>query len=109
MSDFVLILSLLFCWLFDDFALVLGHASEKYKNNSVQLVSWEVELFWKIKKKILLFWQFLIDEKWYSSQKFSEYLGYEILKNKVKEKVRKNDLKVEIDKMKTKKLVGSFF
>ena len=45
MSDFVLILSLLYCWLFNDSALVLGVASEKDKNNSVKLVSWEVKLF----------------------------------------------------------------
>ena len=44
MSDFVLILSLLYCWLFDDSALVFGVASEKDKNNSVKLVSWEVFL-----------------------------------------------------------------
>ena len=41
MSDFVLILSLLYCWLLDDSALVLGLAGEKDKNDSVQLVSWE--------------------------------------------------------------------
>ena len=45
MSDFVLILSLLYCWLFNDFALVLSVASEKDKNNSVKLVSWEGKLF----------------------------------------------------------------
>ena len=39
------ILFLLYCWLFDDFALVLGPASEKDKNNSFQLVSWKVKLF----------------------------------------------------------------
>ena len=44
MSDLVLILSLLYCLLFDDPALVLGCASEKDKKN-VQLVSWEVKLF----------------------------------------------------------------
>ena len=48
MSDFVLILSLFYRWLFDDSALVLGCASEKDKNNSVKLVSWEVKLFCKI-------------------------------------------------------------
>ena len=36
---------LLYCWLFDDSALVLGPASEKDKNNSVQLVTWEIKLF----------------------------------------------------------------
>ena len=45
MPDFVLILSSLYCWLFDDSALVLGCVSEKDKNNSVKLVSWEIELF----------------------------------------------------------------
>ena len=45
MSDFVLIFFSLYCWLFNDSALVLGPASEKDKNNSVQLVSWEVKLF----------------------------------------------------------------
>ena len=39
MSDFVLILLSLYCWLFDDSALVLGPASQKHKINSVQLVS----------------------------------------------------------------------
>ena len=34
MSDFVLILSALYCWPFDDSALVLGHASEKDKKQS---------------------------------------------------------------------------
>ena len=38
MSDFVLILTFLYCWLFDDSALALDHASEKDKNNSVKLV-----------------------------------------------------------------------
>ena len=46
MADFVLILSLLYCRLFDDSALVLDRASEKdKKNNRVKLVSWEVKLF----------------------------------------------------------------
>jgi hypothetical protein len=49
MSDFVLILSLLYCWLFDDSALVFGCASEKDESNSVKLVSWEVKPFKKIK------------------------------------------------------------
>ena len=49
MPYFVLILSSLYCWLFDDSALVLGRGSEKDKNNSVKLGSWEVELFLKIK------------------------------------------------------------
>ena len=49
MSDFVLILSSPYCWLFDDSALVLGRASEKDKNSSFKLVSWEVNLFRKIK------------------------------------------------------------
>ena len=48
MFDFVLILSSLYWWLLDDSALVLGCASEKDKNNIVKLVSWEVNLFWKI-------------------------------------------------------------
>ena len=45
MSDFVLILSLLYCWLLDDSALTLGVASEKDKNNRVKLFSWEVKIF----------------------------------------------------------------
>ena len=45
MSDFVFILCSLYCWLFDDSALVFGHVSGKDKNNSVQRVSWEVEFF----------------------------------------------------------------
>ena len=49
MSNFVLILYSLYCWQFDDSALVLGVASEKDKNNSVKLVSCEVKLFRKIK------------------------------------------------------------
>ena len=49
MSNFVLILSSLYCWLFDDSALVLGRASEKDKNSSVKLVSWEVKHFRRIK------------------------------------------------------------
>ena len=43
MSDFVLIFSSLYCWLFDDSDLVLGCASEKDKNNSVKLVLWEIK------------------------------------------------------------------
>ena len=39
MSGFVLIMSLLYCCLFDGYDLILGCASEKEKNNSVQLVS----------------------------------------------------------------------
>ena len=49
MPDFVLILSLLYCWLFDDSVLVLGYWCEKDKNNSVKLGSWEGKLFWEIK------------------------------------------------------------
>ena len=45
MPEFVLILYLFDYWLFDDSALVLGVASEKDKNNSLKLVSWEVKLF----------------------------------------------------------------
>ena len=37
MSDFVLILSLLYCWLFGGSALVLGPAGEKPKNSTVKL------------------------------------------------------------------------
>ena len=48
MPDSVLILSSLYCLLFDDFALVLGCGSEKDKHNSVKLVSGEVNLFKKI-------------------------------------------------------------
>ena len=40
---------------------------------------------------------------------FSEDLGYEILKNKVYEKVRKNDPRVGIGKMKTKTWFVNFF
>ena len=36
MPDIILILSLLDCWLFDDFALVLGLWSKKDKNNRVK-------------------------------------------------------------------------
>ena len=45
MSDFVLILSLLYWWIFGGSALVLGHASEKEKNKSVKLVSKEGKFF----------------------------------------------------------------
>ena len=48
MSAFVLILSLLYCWLFDDSALVFGVASEKDKNNRAKFVPWEVKLFIKL-------------------------------------------------------------
>ena len=47
MSDFVLILSLLYRWIFDNSAFVLGRASEKEKNKSVMLVSREDELFFE--------------------------------------------------------------
>ena len=50
MSDFVLILSLLYCWIFGGSALVLGCASEK--NKSVKLVSREGEYIYF--KKIVL-------------------------------------------------------
>ena len=39
-----LTLSSLYCWLFNDSALVLGVASEKDKNNRVKLISQEVKL-----------------------------------------------------------------
>ena len=48
MSDFVMILSLLYWWIFGGSALVLGRASEKEKNKSVKLVSGESKLFLKI-------------------------------------------------------------
>ena len=49
------------------------------------------------------------DEKWYSSHKFRENLGYEILKKKKnKNKVQKNYPKVRIGKMKTKACFFSF-
>ena len=45
LHTFVLIWSLLYCWLFVGSALVLGCASEKEKNKSVKLVSREGKLF----------------------------------------------------------------
>ena len=47
MSDFVLIFSLLYCWVFGGSTLVLGHASEKEKNKSDKLISREGKLFFK--------------------------------------------------------------
>ena len=47
MSDFVLILSLLYYWPFGGSAFVLGCASEKAKNYSVKLVSKKVNLVFK--------------------------------------------------------------
>ena len=87
MSDFVLILSLLFCWLFDDSAFVLGHASEKEKNNSGSWFYGKLSFFDK-SKFLPLLWKFFIDEKWYSSHRFSEDLGYEIFKKKLKRKLK---------------------
>ena len=40
MSDFVLILTLLYYWPFSGYALVLAHASENPKNNNIKLVNW---------------------------------------------------------------------
>ena len=48
LSEFVLILSLLYSWVFNGSALVLSRASEKEKNKSVKLVSREGELFLNI-------------------------------------------------------------
>ena len=45
MSDFVLNLSLLYCWIFGGSAWVLGCKSDKEKNKSVKLVSREGKLF----------------------------------------------------------------
>ena len=62
------------------------------------------------KSKFLpLLWQFLIDEKWYSPHKYSEDLGHEIKKLKNKKKLRKNDPKVWIGKIKTKTWFVCFF
>ena len=49
MSDFVLILSLLYCWLSGGSALVLGRASEKPKNYTVKLGLLKVNFFRKIR------------------------------------------------------------
>ena len=38
MSDFMLILSSLYCWIFGGSALVLGHASEKERKKERQVV-----------------------------------------------------------------------
>ena len=45
MSDFVLILSSLFRWIFGDSAFDFGRASEKEKNKIVKLVSREGKFF----------------------------------------------------------------
>ena len=47
MSDFVLILSSLYRWIFGDSAFILGCASEKEKNKSVKLVSRKGKFFKK--------------------------------------------------------------
>ena len=47
MSDFVLILSLLYWGIFGGSALFLGRASEKEKKKGIKLVSREGKLFWK--------------------------------------------------------------
>ena len=76
MPHFVVILSLLYCWLFDDSALVLGCASEKDKKNSVKLVSWEVK---PLKIEFLPTFMTVIDiQKLHSSHKRSEDLTYKI-------------------------------
>ena len=49
-SDFVLILSLLYCWIFGGFAFVLGCAWKNEKNKSVKLSLREG----KLKKKLIL-------------------------------------------------------
>ena len=48
MSDFVLILPLLYCWLFGISALVLGRANEKEQNKNVKFVSREGKLFFNL-------------------------------------------------------------
>ena len=50
MSDFVLILSLLYCWLSGGSALVLGRAGQKPENYTVKLGTKQFKLF--NKKKI---------------------------------------------------------
>ena len=100
MSDFVLTLSLLYCWLFDDSALVLGHGSEKDKNKSWFHGKLNIS---EKSKFLLLWWQFLIDGKWYSSHKFSEDLDYEKRKKKnLKRKCGKMILKLELAKWRLK-------
>ena len=51
---------------------------KKKKNKSIKLVSREGNFFLKIWVLPFL-WQSLIDNKWYSSHKLSEYLGYGII------------------------------
>ena len=45
MSDFMLVLSLLYCWLFGGSALVFSRAGEKPKNYTVKLGSKKVFFF----------------------------------------------------------------
>ena len=69
MSDFVLILSLLSCWLFNNSALFLGVASEKTKTIASSWFHGKLNFSEKSNFSPLL-WQLLICKKWYSSHNF---------------------------------------
>ena len=97
-------------WLFDDFALVLGRGSEKPKNNSVKLGSWEVKLFWKYFLNHF-FDSYLYIILGYSWHKFIEDLKYEIFweKKKLLKKCRKNYVNFGVGKIKIKTWFVCFF
>ena len=106
MSDFVLILFLLYCWIFGGSALVWGHTSEKEKKQECQ-VGFKVNFFEN------LISNHFYESHWYfkkgcSSHKFSKYLWYEMIFLKLKRKCKNNYVKVGIGKMRTKTLFVLF-
>ena len=116
-----LILPLCFkhAWLCLDFVFALllaiwwfrfGFGSCEWIRQKTIASSWfHGKLNFSEKSKFLsLLWPFLIDGKWYSSHEFSEDLGYEILKKKLKRKCEKIILKLELAKWR-QNMVCSFF
>ena len=78
MSDFVLILSSLYLWIFGGSALALGHASEEKKTRPSIWFQGKANFF-----KNLIFNHFYEShwhlQKLYSSHKFTKYLRYGII------------------------------
>ena len=102
MPDFVMILSLLYCWLFDDSALVLGRGSKKDKIYSVKLGSWEVKLFCKIKCFTTFMTVIDISQMVFMTWIYWKFKIWNILKKKNYWKSAENDVKVGVGKIKIK-------
>ena len=108
MSDFVLILSLLYCWLSGGSALVLCPAGDKPKNSTVKLGWWK---FYFSRKTVIFATCATVMTMWkcYWTHKFSVDSRYEkkfFLMFKIK---CKNDFQGGVSKMKIKTWFVCFF